>query len=336
MPVPNPLLSIVIPTYNRAEFLDHCLEIHIPLARQCDIQIYVFDNASTDETKAVVGKWQNNYPHISYQCSEANLGADANFERALGYPDTDYVWLLGDTYHLPTNGIEHILALAANQQTYDAIIFNLEDLVKIDETKARDYTDQNALLADLGALMTCLSCLVFHRRLIQQANCSRYRNSNFIQVGMIFETIATRPFRVRWVQFLSVQGLRHPRRIKKGWYQTDEVFEIACRRWTNFVFSLPVSYSPEAKLKCLMDFGDVSRIFQIQGIVRLRIANILNRKSYKTYSLFYPFTIRYPKSVIFAICVTPRPIVKCAAILVILIYKHDKAQKIKQIVRNEA
>ena len=39
----NKKLSIVIPTYNRASFLDYSLETHIPLAKEYNISIYIFD-----------------------------------------------------------------------------------------------------------------------------------------------------------------------------------------------------------------------------------------------------------------------------------------------------
>ena len=61
----NPLLSIVIPTYNRADFLDYCLKVHIPLAKAHNIQIIISDNASTDATKKIVQKRMEEYPLIS-------------------------------------------------------------------------------------------------------------------------------------------------------------------------------------------------------------------------------------------------------------------------------
>ena len=96
----NKKLSIVIPTYNRADFLDYSLEIHIPMLKEYGIEIAIFDNASTDNTEKVVSKWMEEYPYLSYHRSETNIGPDANFERALKYPDTEYIWLLGDTYEI--------------------------------------------------------------------------------------------------------------------------------------------------------------------------------------------------------------------------------------------
>ena len=301
----NPLLSIVIPTYNRADFLDYCLEVHIPLAKSHNIQIFISDNASTDATKEIVQKRMEEYPLISYHCNETNIGPDGNIERALKYPQTEYVWLLGDTYQIPLEGIDYVLDLISkNQKKYDAIVFNLAN--KITNIGTQDYTDQNALLYDLGALMTCLSCLVFHKELIEKANFMRYRNSYFPQTGIIFEAIAERSFYIHWTQSLSVYGIKHPLLRKNAWCKTPISFEIACKKWTNFVFSLPVSYDLESKFKCLIDFGIISGLYTFRSLLSLRSSNILNYKIYKKYSHLFQFTIKCPKFIILLIALLPR------------------------------
>ena len=62
----NKLISIVIPTYNRAELLDYCLGHHISLVKSNNIKIFIFDNASPDATEIVVRKRIEEYPLIEY------------------------------------------------------------------------------------------------------------------------------------------------------------------------------------------------------------------------------------------------------------------------------
>ncbi|MBV5277921.1 MAG: glycosyltransferase family 2 protein [Campylobacteraceae bacterium] len=106
----NKQLSIVIPTYNRADFLDYSLEVHIPLLEKYNIQIFISDNASTDNTREIVSKWMKEYKFLSYYQNETNIGPDANFEKALKLPDTEYIWLLSDTYQIPDDGISYLLS----------------------------------------------------------------------------------------------------------------------------------------------------------------------------------------------------------------------------------
>lgn len=305
--IANPLISITIPTYNRAELLDYSLEIHIPLARAHNVQIFISDNASTDATEEIVKKRMKEYSLIQYHRNEKNLGPDKNFELALKYPRTQYVWLLGDSYQLPPEGIDYLLNLiSSNKQKYDVIVFNLAD--QVTDVKAQNFTDSNNLLCSLGALMTCMSCLVYNIDFIMDANFARYRNSYFIQTGIIFESIATHPFCISWVKSVSVRNLDQGSFKKDSWTTTPNVFEIACKKWVSFIFSLPVSYELNNKLKCLTDFTKVSSVFSFRHLLLIRSQDILNYKTYKQYSYLFPLTMKYSKTSVLLITLLPRSI----------------------------
>lgn len=304
--IPNPLLSITIPTYNRADFLDFCLEVHIPLARIHNIQIFISDNASTDSTKQVVEKRQQEYPLIQYKRNETNVGPDKNFELALTYPSTNYVWLLGDTYQIPPEGINQLLHfITKKNKIYAAIIIDV--MKRASEIPQQEYSDSNKLLSDLGWHMTCLATLVYSSDLISHANFERYQNSYFLQTGIILEYIANEDFLILWNQNISLKMLEHPQFLsKKGWYQQPIVFEIACTRWANFIFSLPASYDLEVKSKCILDHGYKSGVFSFKNLLLLRHSNILNYDIYKKYFHLLPLTMQYSRFTIFLISVFPR------------------------------
>jgi len=302
----NKLLSVVIPTYNRADFLDNSLKVHIPLAREHNIQIFIFDNASSDSTKIVVEKWQEIYPLIHYHRHIVNVGPENNFEMALKYPKTSYIWLLGDTYLIPKGGISYVLNIASTHaQAFDALIFNLSEIINHPQ---KNYKDQNSLLYDLGALMTCLSCLVYSNNLIKKANFLRYDHTFYRHTGIILEYIASQAFSIHWVQKLSVEPLENNVLKKQNWSHTPKAFEIGCRKWTNFIFSLPPSYSIENKMKCLMDFGKVSGLFKLKGLLNMRGNDALNYRVYREYEHLIPFVIGHHKYVVLAISLMPKKI----------------------------
>lgn len=320
----NQILSIVIPTYNRADFLDYCLEVHIPLAREHNIQIFVSDNASTDTTQEVMQKWMKEYSLLKYHRNECNIGPDKNFEIGLGLPDTEYIWLLGDTYKIPSRGIQYLLELISHRDCqYDAFIFNLENKLTC---KQKNYNIHNALLFDLGALMTCLSCLVYSRKLIQNANFSKYYDTYFMQEGIIFEDIAKRDFLIHWTQEYSIEGLNHPYLRKNNWSNTSKALEIGCEKWTNFIFSLPSIYTMESKKKCIMDFGKVSGLFSFKNLLILRMKNILNITTFSRYQYLFTLTIDYPKFYILFLTIIPKRAIKLLYIL-FKKYKVDYCQK---------
>jgi abequosyltransferase len=297
----NKRLAIAIPTYNRAEYLDICLTYHIPILKQWAIPVFISDNGSTDHTKDIVKQHSSEYDLIHYYRNETTIGPDENFEKVLLYPKTEYIWLLGDTYRIPDQSIDAFLQYVV-KVAYDAVLFNVVDRVLNIEEQI--YSDQNKLLADLGWHMTCLSTLVYSRNLLQNANFVRYRDTNFLQTGIIFEYLADKPFKVKWLPQHSVIGLKVTGVKKTSW--ESQTFEIWTKRWANFVFSLPPSYNLDSKLKCIMDHGKKSGIFTFSALKRLRKKNILNIKEYRRYSRYFPFTISIHRFFVRVIASLPR------------------------------
>ncbi len=303
----NPFLSIVIPTYNRVDFLDYCLEVHIPLAKVHNIPIFISDNASTDATGEVVKRRIKEYHLIQYHRNETNLGFDGNFECALKYPQTDYVWLLGDTYQIPPDGIDYVLKLiTANKEKYEAIIFNVAD--RVIDIPQQDYTDQNQLLSDLGWHMTCLSSLVYSSKLITNADFERYKNTDLVQTAIIFESIANRNFLIHWVENFSVKSIKIKDLVKKSWQA--RTMQIWAEKWPNLILSLPPSYRLDIKMKCIKEHGIKSQTFTLMGLLKLRSENILNFKTYKHYSKIFPLSIDFSNITILIISLLPSTILK--------------------------
>lgn len=90
----NPLFTIGIPTFNRAEFLKESLSAATNQTYQ-NLQIVVSDNASTDHTQAVVNSFDD--ARITYHRNETNIGALGNFARTLELARGSYFsWLQDD------------------------------------------------------------------------------------------------------------------------------------------------------------------------------------------------------------------------------------------------
>ena len=111
VPDPRELLSICIPTYNRAPLLKELLEAisremeRVPVLA-AEIGVYICDNASTDNTGDVVRQVAVRIPGLCYTRNETNVGAEANVlhvrELAAGY----YSWVLGDDEILHEGSLE--------------------------------------------------------------------------------------------------------------------------------------------------------------------------------------------------------------------------------------
>lgn len=97
------LLTIAIPTFNRASYLELCLERFVVEIRSLDanlqekIIISVRDNNSDDMTCAVVARYMERHSaFISYHKNSKNIGGDLNIAECYKSAETPYVWIFGD------------------------------------------------------------------------------------------------------------------------------------------------------------------------------------------------------------------------------------------------
>ncbi|HCT07440.1 MAG TPA: transferase [Pseudomonas sp.] len=309
-PVGNPSLSIVIPSYNRADFLDQSLSVHVPLARSHNVQIFISDNASTDNTQDVIAKWQKEYGLIHSLRSESTVGPEANFEKALKAANTQYVWLLGDTSQIPENGIATILKLIETPDSYSAIVVNLIDK---NTTTSKNYSCPDTLLTELAGIMSCMSCLIFNKELIANADFNRYIGSYFMQTGIIFEHVARNNGVIRWEHDVSITSLESPTLQKKSWAHTPKIFDVGIEKWVNFVFSLPSSYTLKSKLFACRSFAAVSGAFSVRGMISLRVRGLLSYSIYRQFKQSLRLSIHYPLFIVAVISLAPRPLLKIMA-----------------------
>jgi hypothetical protein len=93
-PVPE-LITVLIPTRERADTLEHCLTT---CSNQSDrnFRILVSDNASEDATKAVVEKFRARDNRVEYINPKCRLGMSEHWEFALGHIRNGFVTVLGD------------------------------------------------------------------------------------------------------------------------------------------------------------------------------------------------------------------------------------------------
>jgi abequosyltransferase len=121
MPSNAPLLTFAIPTYNRAHLLDRLLNVLAEeLRRETRVELLISDNASPDNTSALIGAQRDRGLQFRYIRNETNIGTDRNilqcFEQAAG----KYVWIFSDD-DIPAHGaIPRILATLSSQE-YDLV-----------------------------------------------------------------------------------------------------------------------------------------------------------------------------------------------------------------------
>ncbi len=105
-----PLVSIVIPTYNRAKYLKRALNSAVAQSYQ-DCEIIVCDNASSDNTKKIVENFQNQFRKgaIRYIRHESNIGPVRNWFSGIEVAQGEYIKILFSDDFLYKNCVKSLV-----------------------------------------------------------------------------------------------------------------------------------------------------------------------------------------------------------------------------------
>jgi glycosyltransferase involved in cell wall biosynthesis len=106
-----PLLTIAIPTFNRAGYLSELLALILPdVDAENDsglVELLIINNASNDGTHDLIKKLSCG--NIVYILNDVNIGGDRNFLKCIKCANGEYVWLFGDDEMYVTGSIKRIL-----------------------------------------------------------------------------------------------------------------------------------------------------------------------------------------------------------------------------------
>lgn len=157
--VADPIISICIPTYNRADALEQSLERYV----SCDgfddsIEIVISDNASTDRTREVAEKFTTKFSNIKYYRNSENI-RDSNFEVALKRGTGRYLKLQNDTTLYDVDAFVY-MKRCINMSDDATPIFFTNDFIYT------DYKGQSIIKCDsfndfvsaLSTYVTAISC----------------------------------------------------------------------------------------------------------------------------------------------------------------------------------
>ncbi len=113
MPDPRPLLTIAVPTYNRSGHIERLLTLLMPQVQDHpEVEVYVADNASTDDTESIVRAFLLEGAPLRYERQPTNIGPDRNFVHCFEHARGHYFWICGDDDLILPGTVEKVLAQA--------------------------------------------------------------------------------------------------------------------------------------------------------------------------------------------------------------------------------
>ncbi len=128
----SPLISICIPTYNRAELLNKSLYSVLREFGKYDVEVIVSDNNSQDNTSNVVHAYQVQYPCVKYYKNETNIGLDKNVISCITKATGEYVFMFSDDDILLSGSAKHILD-CINQYKPNLIYLHYRDFAETED-----------------------------------------------------------------------------------------------------------------------------------------------------------------------------------------------------------
>lgn len=185
----GPILTFCIPTHDgRGPFLREALESILSQAAEIApgcLLVSISDNASQDDTRAVVADFQSRFPGtISYRRNETNLGFTENMCQAVAGATGDYCWLFSSDDRLAPGGVRRVwevlvcapetAGITVNFSVYDRWMNQRQQdigplLQPLEAQREMVFQGLPEILLNCGAMMGYVSGQVFRRDLWRRA-----------------------------------------------------------------------------------------------------------------------------------------------------------------------
>jgi len=197
----NILLTIAIPTFNRAEWLKLCLSQLVPQLNDInrEVEISIYDNASPDHTEAIVRSFLGDGLPLRYSRNTENIGSDRNIAQCFNEARGKYVLILGDDDLLIDGTLAWLISMLERKE-YGVIClrpygfdgdFRKEypGLVGPEQ----EYTNGADFLVAIGQLVSLISSCVINKSILSNVDAKEFCGGNLVQVHLVIQAALLGP-----------------------------------------------------------------------------------------------------------------------------------------------
>jgi abequosyltransferase len=193
------LLTIAVPTYNRAVWLDLCLSritAQLPDYSE-EIELLVSNNCSTDGTGDVVKKYLSQDYSLTYLENTENVGPDRNFVECYRKARGRYVLLLGDDDVLLDGALDALMPILRGD-TYGVVFLSSygftgdykKERPRLSPAGYAVHEDLLQYIKKVAHFFTFMSAIVFNRTLVDEpSDWTPFFSSNLVQLAWTFSAL---------------------------------------------------------------------------------------------------------------------------------------------------
>lgn len=218
----EPLVSVVIPAYNAACFLDLSIQSALSQA-DVDLEVIVVDDGSTDNTRDRLSGWRDprlrSIHRANGGCAEAlNTGIRAARGSYIAILDADDLWLPGKLARHIAFHRDHPGADA----TFSWVnVFNREGkLLQVPCPRWRGAVSFSQLLADY-VIRTC-SAVVMRREAAERAGLFDSRFVRCVDLDFFLRVSLLRPDNIHAIPEVLTLYRRHDKQRTRDWRQMEQ------------------------------------------------------------------------------------------------------------------
>ncbi len=175
----QPLLSITIPTWNRAACLKEgltYLQNQIGDIEEGELEIFISDNGSDDDTKDVVESFVRRGMPITYNRNEKNMGCDYNFLKCAENAHGKYIVIMGDDDYFKPGALRQILDILKEEEIG---LLHLTSFPPDEECRRYDKIDE--FVKKVSYNFTFMSANIFNASAIKGVvNPKQYFNTGLL------------------------------------------------------------------------------------------------------------------------------------------------------------
>ena len=191
----KPILTVAIPTYNRAKTLKRLLN-QLKKESHSGFRILISDNASSDNTQEMVKLYQKKMKNVDYVRNEKNLRSWGNIYNLYKLSKTSYIWFLSDDEEILPRAINKIIESLHKYRPTVALFNHLKEdpygRKVVDGVSQDTFFDDIKKLDNYGRITRAgfMSIIVMQKRLPLKKIKKKYIEGNYyIQMTLVILTL---------------------------------------------------------------------------------------------------------------------------------------------------